>query len=200
MALKKRSRSSLSPIIALAFQGGIGVVGILVILAVGIPVQVAEAGVWPSVFYGVLGAFCTYGTLLLLTRIPGLFPDNLDSQMRGLYRFASGYSWFALFLLSVFAGIGEELLFRGALQGWLTAHTGAAIAILSASVLFGLVHYVSFTYFIVATVLGLVLGAAYTFTDSILLVMVWHSVYDMLALFFLLRFPGWFGITGRSEG
>ncbi|RBW50699.1 CPBP family intramembrane metalloprotease [Marinobacter sp. F3R11] len=189
----------MSPIIALAFQGGIGVAGLLVILAGNISVQVAEAGIWPSVFYGFLGAFCTYGALLLLTRIPGLFPDNLDSQMRGLYRFASGYSWFVLFLLSVFAGVGEELLFRGALQGWLAEHTGDATAIVSASVLFGLVHYVSFTYFIVATVLGLVLGAAYTLSSSIILVMVWHSVYDMIALFFLLRFPQWFGITVRPE-
>lgn len=113
MTLKKRRGSSVSPVAALVFQGGIGVVGLLVILAADIPVQVAGSGLLPSVFYGFLGALCTYGTLLLITQIPGLLPDNLDRQMRGLHRFASGYSWFVLFLLCVFAGVGEELLFRG---------------------------------------------------------------------------------------
>ncbi|MEC7377933.1 MAG: CPBP family intramembrane glutamic endopeptidase, partial [Pseudomonadota bacterium] len=59
--------------------------------------------------------------------------------------FASSYSPAVLVLLSVLAGVGEELLFRGAVQGWLVAHTGPVTALLAASVLFGLVHYVSFT-------------------------------------------------------
>jgi len=197
--LNNQRKSKVSPVTALVFQGGIGVVGLLAILIVGIPVQISGDGVLPSVLYGVLGALCTYGTLLLLTQIPGLFPNNLDRQMRGLHRFASSYSWFVLFLLSVFAGIGEELLFRGAVQGWLAVHTDTTTAVLAASVLFGLVHYASFTYFVIATSLGLVLGLAYALTDSILLVMVWHGVYDMAALFCLLRFPEWFGISVRPK-
>ncbi|MBQ0834195.1 MAG: CPBP family intramembrane metalloprotease [Marinobacter sp.] len=191
-------RSKPSPIAALVFQGGIGVVGLLTILIADIPVQGLGVGIMPSVFYGALGALCTYGALLLLTQMPGLFPNNLDRQMRGLYRFASGYSWFVLFLLSVFAGVGEELLFRGAVQGWLAVHTGPITAVLVASVLFGLVHYASFTYFVIATGLGLVLGLAYAMTDSLLMVMIWHGVYDMLALFCLLRFPEWFGIKNGA--
>jgi hypothetical protein len=199
MAVNNRNRSKVSPVTALVFQGGIGVVGLLVILAADIPVQVFGAGLLPSVLFGLLGALCTYGALLLLTQIPRLFPDNLDRQMRGLYRFASGYSWPVLLLLSVFAGVGEELLFRGAVQGWLAVHTDATTALLAASVLFGLVHYASFTYFVIATCLGLVFGLAYAITDSILLVMIWHGVYDMIALFCLLRFPEWFGISVRTK-
>ncbi|MBK1850329.1 CPBP family intramembrane metalloprotease [Marinobacter sp. 1-4A] len=189
MAVKIQNKSKITPIAALIFQGGIGVVGLLLILVAGIPVQAFGAGVWPSVFYGALGALCTYGGLLLASQIPGLFPADLDRQMRGLYEFASGYSWPVLILLSVFAGVGEELLFRGAVQGWLAEHTGPITAVIAASLLFGLVHYVSFTYFVIATGLGLVLGMAYAITDSLLLVMVWHGVYDMVALFCLLRFP-----------
>ena len=87
-----------------------------------------------------------------------------------------------LVALAVFAGVGEELLFRGAIQGWLAQHTHDAVAIVAASVLFGMVHYLSFTYFLLATGLGVVLGVAYALTDSLLLVMVWHGVYDMIAL------------------
>ncbi|MCK0163682.1 CPBP family intramembrane glutamic endopeptidase [Marinobacter sp. S6332] len=199
MAVKSPNKSKITPIAALIFQGGIGVVGFLVILVAGIPVQGFGAGVWPSVFYGVLGAICTYAGLLLASQIPGLFPAGLDRQMRGLYKFASGYSWPVLILLSVFAGVGEELLFRGAVQGWLAEYVGSTAAVLAASLLFGLAHYVSFTYFVIATGLGMVLGMAYAITDSLLLVMVWHGVYDMIALFCLLRFPEWFGVNVRPK-
>jgi len=90
--------------------------------------------------------------------------------------------------------VGEELLFRGAVQGWLAWHLNDGLAILAASVLFGLVHYLSFTYFVMATGLGLVLGVAYWMSDSLMLVMVWHGVYDMIALYSLRRHPNQFGV------
>jgi|AZIH01.1.fsa_nt_gi membrane protease YdiL (CAAX protease family) len=200
MALGNRRKSGISSNAALMFQGGIGVLGLIAILVFGIPVQLSGPGLLPSVFYGMLGAVGTYALLLVLTRIPGLFPDNLERQMQGLYNFASGYSPAVLILLSLLAGAGEELLFRGAVQGWLMEYSSPSAAVLTASVLFGLVHYVSFTYFLVATGLGLVLGGAYVLSESLLLVMVWHAVYDMIALFCLLRFPRWFGVReGRGE-
>ena len=200
MTLGKRRKSGISANAALLFQSGIGVFGLLAILVFGIPVLLLGPGLWPSIFYGALGANATYVVLLLLMRVPGLFPGDLERQMQGLYDFASTYSPAVLILLSVLAGIGEELLFRGAIQGWLMAHTDAVTSVLAASVLFGLVHYVSFTYFLVATGLGLILGAAYVFSESLALVMVWHAVYDMIALFCLLRFPRWFGVTIVDPG
>ena len=43
--------------------------------------------------------------------------------------------------------------------------------------------------------LGLVLGAVYQLSGSLELVMVWHAVYDMLALYCLLTYPHWFGVN-----
>jgi len=200
MALRKRRTSGISSNAALLFQGGIGVIGLLAILIFGIPVLLVGPGLWPSLFYGAVGAAVTYGMLLLLTRVPGLFPENLERQMQGLYDFATGYSPAVLVLLSLLAGIGEELLFRGAIQGWLMTHTDPMTAVLAASVLFGLVHYVSFTYFLVATGLGLILGAAYVLSESLALVMIWHALYDMIALYCLLRFPRWFGVRIVNSG
>lgn len=200
MALGKRRKNGITPNAALLFQGGIGVIGLVVILIFGIPVLLVGPGLWPSLLFGALGAALTYAALLLLTRVPGLFPGNLERQMQGLYDFASSYSPAVLVLLSLLAGVGEELLFRGAIQGWLMVHTDPVTAVFAASVLFGLVHYVSFTYFLVATGLGLILGAAYVLSESLVLVMIWHAVYDMIALFCLLRFPRWFGVREVNPG
>jgi len=193
--MAKAGGSSISTRAALVFQGGIGVVGLVGIWLFNIPVQWGGLSPFELVLYGALGAAATYLTLVLVTRIPGLFPDNLERQMRGLHRFARSFSWTVLVALSVLAGVGEELLFRGAIQGWLIQHTGPWTALIASSVLFGLVHYISFTYFLVATGLGMVLGSAYHLSGSLGLVMIWHALYDMLALYCLLRFPHWFGIN-----
>lgn len=190
----RKSRSSISTRAALLFQGGIGVVGLVAIWLLDIPVQWQGLGGLEVLLYGALGAAGTYLALLLITQIPWLFPDNLDRQMQGLYNFARSFPWPVLVALSVLAGVGEELLFRGAAQGWLIQHTGPWTAVIAASVLFGLVHYVSFTYFLVATGLGLVLGTGYQLSGSLGLVILWHALYDMLALYCLLRFPHWFGV------
>lgn len=192
--MSAKSRKKMSAYTALLFQGGIGVVGLLAIWLFAIPVESGGLSWLQNVTGGVLGAIGTYGVLLLLTNIPGVFPDDMEQQMRGLHRFASAFGWPVLITLSIFAGVGEELLFRGAVQGWLAGHVGELVAVIVASLLFGLVHYVSFTYFLVATGLGLLLGSVYALSGSIALVMIWHSVYDIIALFCLIRFPHWFGV------
>jgi membrane protease YdiL (CAAX protease family) len=179
---------------ALLFQGGIGVLGLIFIWLLSIPVHTGELSWFENAAGGILGAIGTYGVLLLLTHIPGLFPEDMERQMRGLHRFASGFGWPVLITLSIFAGVGEELLFRGAVQGWLAESVGDLAAIIIASLLFGLVHFISFAYFLVAAGLGLLLGSIYTVSESIVLVMIWHTVYDVIALFCLVRFPQWFGI------
>ncbi|MBN7771337.1 CPBP family intramembrane metalloprotease [Marinobacter daepoensis] len=190
-----RDRTAISTSAALLFQGGIGLVGWLAIWLFDIPLLPDTLSLPEMIGFGGLGAVATYLSLLLLTRFERLFPDDLSGQMQALYQFARSYHWPVLLVLCVLAGVGEELLFRGAVQGWLLQHTGPWTALLAASVLFGLVHYVSFTYFLVATGLGLVLGAAYQVSGSLPMVMVWHAVYDMLALYFLLKHPRWFGVT-----
>lgn len=198
--MSNRRPPGIPALTALAFQSAIGVVGLVIIVLLDIPVPLLGHGLWHSLLWGATGAALTYAGLLWCTRIPGLLPDTLERQMQGLYDFAVSYSPAVLVCLSLLAGIGEELLFRGAVQGGLLMHTPAALAVLGASVLFGLVHWVSFTYFLIATGLGLILGVAYLLSESIVLVMLWHAVYDVIALFCLLRFPHWFGVRRIRRG
>lgn len=190
--------AKISPLAALSFQGAIVAVGWLAVWSMGPSGPEATMGWVEATGWGICGSVVTYLTLSTLSRLPGVVQNSLSDQMRQLYVFACSYSWPVLIVLSVFAGVGEELLFRGAVQGWLARHTNEWVAVVAASLLFGLVHYLSFTYFIIATGLGLVLGAVYALTDSLLLVMVWHGAYDMIALYCLRRFPHLFGIGERS--
>jgi membrane protease YdiL (CAAX protease family) len=92
--------------------------------------------------------------------------------------------------ISLLAGLGEEMLFRGVLQGafsrWLPP--GAALAL--ASILFGLLHAITPTYAVLAALMGAYLGWLWVYSENLLVVIVTHALYDSCALVYLLRGPG----------
>jgi membrane protease YdiL (CAAX protease family) len=80
----------------------------------------------------------------------------------------------------------EELVFRGGVQGILRRTWGPAAAIVVASVLFGLVHWIALTgaggsrvpYVTVAATLGLVLGYLYERSRNLVVPAVVHGLYN----------------------
>ncbi len=99
----------------------------------------------------------------------------------------AGASSGALLLLSILAGIGEESLFRGVLQSALAGPIGPWAALLVASVLFGLVHFVTATYAVLAGLIGLYLGWLFLRTGNLLVPIVVHALYDFVALSLLVQ-------------
>ncbi|MFO7904027.1 MAG: CPBP family intramembrane glutamic endopeptidase [Planctomycetota bacterium] len=99
-----------------------------------------------------------------------------------------------LFVISLSAGVGEEFLFRGCCQaivaGWIGSPWGDFGALVVASALFGVCHWISKAYALVASAMGFVLGGLFWATGSLLAPIVAHSLYDFLALLYLTRFPG----------
>jgi hypothetical protein len=79
---------------------------------------------------------------------------------------------FSLFLMAVLPAVGEEMLFRGGLQNFLSKATNNPwLAILIVSVLFSLIHF-SFFGFLPRLFLGIVLGAIFYLTNNL-----WLSVF-----------------------
>jgi len=82
-----------------------------------------------------------------------------------------------LCLISVLAGIAEELLFRGVIQ--------VKLGIVGASIIFGLLHFITPAYFIIATIMGFYLGILFQYYDSLLIPIQLHFIYDLGALIYL---------------
>jgi len=99
----------------------------------------------------------------------------------------AGASWWQMLLLSLVAGLGEELLFRGLVQDWVGGRYGPPTGLLVASVLFGLAHPMSRTYAVVAACTGLYLGWLWLWSGNLLVPIVTHALYDFLALLYLRR-------------
>jgi membrane protease YdiL (CAAX protease family) len=80
-------------------------------------------------------------------------------------------------LISLWAGIAEELLFRGAIQ--------AQWGLVWASILFGVLHFVTPAYALVAFVIGIYIGLVHHFFQSLLIPIQLHAIYDFGALLYL---------------
>lgn len=92
-----------------------------------------------------------------------------------------------LALLAAVAGISEEVLFRGVVQVALARVFGDPGALLAASVLFGLVHFATRAYAVLAGVMGLYLGALFLFQGTLLAPIITHALYDFIALILVAR-------------
>ncbi|MGH7571590.1 MAG: CPBP family glutamic-type intramembrane protease [Gemmatimonadota bacterium] len=92
-----------------------------------------------------------------------------------------------LALVSALAGVAEEALFRGILQGAFLSVVGTVPAVAAAALLFGLAHFITATYAVAATLIGALLGALLVATGDLAAPIVAHALYDFLALAWLVR-------------
>lgn len=115
-----------------------------------------------------------------IARLVALVEERLGS-------FAAGAGLPELALLAVLAGVGEEALFRGVAQESLASRLPPWIALLGASVLFGVAHWITFTYAVLATIVGVYLGTLYAASGNLLAPIVTHALYDLAALSILAR-------------
>jgi membrane protease YdiL (CAAX protease family) len=92
-----------------------------------------------------------------------------------------------LALISILAGVGEEALFRGVLQGYLVSILGVIPALLIVSAVFGLAHPVTAAYAVMAGMIGLYLGVLTIWSGTLVPAMLAHALYDFVALTLLVR-------------
>jgi membrane protease YdiL (CAAX protease family) len=111
---------------------------------------------------------------------------------------------FYLYMIPVsllLVGPFEELVFRGAVQGILRREFRATTAVVTASAIFGAIHFMALgssgsklSYLLVAAILGVVLGASYELTDNVVVPAVVHGTYN--AVLFGLQYAAATGLVG----
>lgn len=84
--------------------------------------------------------------------------------------------------LAAMAGISEEILFRGVLQPVLGRWLPPSGALVTASLIFGLLHAASRVYALFAALMGLYLGAVFLLRNSLIPPILAHGLYDFVAL------------------
>lgn len=131
---------------------------------------------------GLVGLFATVSLVGALITVLGA--DQAQNTVVALGQENPDLFLWMIPITVLFVAPGEELVFRGIVQGLFRRTYGALPAILLASVFFGVVHYVALagsgklTYILVAVLLGVVLGTLYERTENILVPIVVHGLYN----------------------
>jgi len=141
-----------------------------------------------------LGILLFLGIWLLMRKLANYFLELTDIS-RQLNVFFRNFSYPQIIVISVVAGVGEELLFRGVIQNYLVYLTNLWLGIVLAALIFGVLHYLNRSYVVFATLIGVMIGYLYHHTNDLYLVMSLHAVYDFCAFTAIIKFPTWFGIA-----
>jgi membrane protease YdiL (CAAX protease family) len=175
-------------IFAVFFEAGLAPFSLL--LGVLLGRQPLEGFVWSArdALWGAAAAVPIIALFLAMLRWP-VGPLNKVKEFceRDVVPLFDESYWSELALISLSAGVGEEMLFRGVLQATLTDWLGVGWGLALASFLFGVLHPISITYIIIAGFLGLYLGGIWLHNGNLLTVMVTHGLYDFVALGYLIR-------------
>ena len=145
------------------------------------------------------GLFATIPMLLSIV-LTALVPWRPLVELRELVQaklapFFRGMPSWALFLIALGAGLGEEWLFRGfGIQGvgWLLPDVWSPLmvqwtAILIIALIFGGLHALTPMYFLLTFVMGIYFGYLVLLTESLLPAVVAHGLYDYIALLYIMR-------------
>lgn len=145
---------------------------------------------WTAAMWGSLAGALLFLLIMGLEQLPF---DSLrsiqDTVIEIIGRPLSQCNLAELALLAILAGIGEEVLFRGFLMTWLESWGGYWLGLGASSFAFGLVHSVTWTYTLFATLAGAFLGWLFDATGqrNLLVPIVAHALYDFLAFIMIAR-------------
>jgi uncharacterized protein len=176
--------------LAAAFEGGLALLAVGLGWLLGTPPLETFRWTWPDAGWGALATLPPLGLLWFCLVCPWRplrrIVQVVDELLVPLFvncRLAE----FAV--IAMLAGLGEEMLFRGVLQAamahWLGGAAGTWIALLAVGILFGLGHSITFTYAVLAGLIGMYLGAIWIISGNLLVPIIAHAVYDFVALVYL---------------
>jgi len=165
---------------AVLFEGGL--IGVAAGLGWWFGIDPLSRLAWEGrgVVWGLAATIPMIGFFLVANRFP-LGPLRKIKQflLETLGPLLVACRWYDLLLVAAVAGIGEELLFRGVLHPWAGP--------LWSNVLFGLAHFITPIYALLAGLIGGYLGWLLDESGNILAPIIAHGLYDFVAFLVVAR-------------
>jgi CAAX protease family protein len=185
-------RSGSLVLIGILFEASLAVVAIAIGWLVAIHPASTFSWSWVDFGWGVVATLPMLVGLAVCVVIPWEPLKRLTVRVEKLIApLLEESNLIELVAICLVAGIGEELLFRGLLQelvsGWFSGAVAVWIGLLIASLLFGLAHSLSVTYFWIATLIGFYFGAIWLLSDNLLVPITAHGLYDFVAMLYYRR-------------
>lgn len=182
---------------AVVFESALGVLAILLGWTLGpdprelVP-QLSADGLRPlglGLLYGLAAAVPMLIVVAVVRRLPFEPVRELERLSDdGMVKLLLKLSPTELIVISLCAGVGEELLFRGWMMPWLagghetTWNLNLAVGLIGSSIAFGLVHPITKLYVLLATLMGAYFGWLAIFTGNLIVPICAHAAYDAAQL------------------
>lgn len=186
--LNSRGKAQGPLIVAIIFEGGMGVLA--VILGWFFSMRIISKIVWDLrlFLFSIAIALPLSVTVTLLVHIPiESFKKIRKLLVDYFVPMFSGLSILDLFLMAMLSGVGEELLFRGFLQGIADEYMGAAFSVILTNIIFGAAHFVTPVYGVITFLLGCLLGASMVYTENLMVPIVIHGFYNFVSFIYLIK-------------
>ena len=179
------------------FEAGLGGIAWLLGFLLGYSPLATIDWTWMSLFWGVIGTLPLIGGLLCFQQSQATaFIEIRHVVEEVLVPMFRGFALWQLAAVALLAGAGEEILFRGFIQGglvelldFLGVPAATIFALLLASLLFGLLHPLTKTYALLCALAGLYLGCFWLWSDNLVVPILIHALYDFFALAYLVGRP-----------
>jgi membrane protease YdiL (CAAX protease family) len=179
-------------VMAALFEGGLAVAAVLLGRMLGCAPLDSLHWTSAGLAWGLLGAVPPLIVFFLVLKVP-LKP--LASTVRVvdevLVPVFAKCRTLELAIISLLAGLGEEMLFRiivqQALADWVGGSVGLWVGLAVAAILFGMLHLITPMYGLLAGAIGLYLGWMWIASGNLLAPITTHAVYDFVALVYLVR-------------
>ncbi|RMF96055.1 MAG: CPBP family intramembrane metalloprotease [Planctomycetota bacterium] len=179
-------------LIGVLFELGAGIAALIAGWVIGWDVLATLRWSSSGILHGAAATVPMIGFLVISVHLPWrVFVELRETVEEVLVPPFRKMSIAQLAILATAAGWGEELLFRGLLQGFVTDRwegiTGTVMGIVVANLLFACAHPVSKTYMAVTGGLGVYLSLLWLWSGDLAAPITAHAAYDLLALLYLLR-------------
>ena len=173
---------------AILFEGSLIIIAAILAWIFGVPLLADFNWEWKATLLGLSSTLplLAFFAWLLQSDYPA-FIEVRDFLNTFVVQVFGKWSVLQLAALSVTAGIGEEILFRGVLQPGMSQWTSPVIGLLIASFAFAVCHALTKAYFISTFVIGIYLSIVWQAADNLLAPIVTHAVYDFLALLYFMK-------------
>ncbi len=175
--------------LTLLVEGGMALLALAIGWFLARPPLEEISWTWAAAGQGIVATVPMVALLILIVRWPiGPLRSLLELVERQLVPSLRNCELADLALISLAAGLGEELLFRGVLQTWLAQSLSSTwLAVSIAAVIFGAAHPISPTYAVLVALIGAYLGWLFVASGNLLTPIIAHAAYDFVALMTLLR-------------
>lgn len=168
--------------IATLFEGGLALMAFVLGTLLSVDPVAALRPDLTAAFWGMLGSLPLYALFAQSGRL-AVARDIRKLLIEKLGGILAACSVPQLLYVASWAGITEEILFRGFLQPWLEQNWGWLGGLVFSNLIFALVHWITPAYALLAGLSGLYLGLMLDIGPerNLLTPILVHAIYDFLA-------------------